>query len=168
MITTEDFAQAYVRGFSRTVRFLLARGAARDHASESAQAAWARGWEYLSQLRDERLLLTWINSIAINVYRRSRQKESAFAPLTDIAGPSTQSLAVIDAERALQTCRPSDRVLLEQYMQGFTAEDIARDHGVSHTAVRLRLMRARRSVRRNLRQRARLCAGAPAENRQAA
>jgi DNA-directed RNA polymerase specialized sigma24 family protein len=152
MITSSDFGNAYVHGFPRTVRFLVARGAIRDHASEAAQAAWARAWEYLPQLRDDRLLLTWINSIAINVYRRSRQKESHFAPLLDVFAPGTpdSNLASIDLGRALRVCRAKERALLMQYMQGFTAEDLARDWGVSYTAIRLRLMRARRAVQRNL------------------
>jgi DNA-directed RNA polymerase specialized sigma24 family protein len=154
MLTADEFGQAYESGFSRTVRFLIARGAQRDTAMEAAQAGWARGWEYLAQLRDERLLLTWINSIAINVYRRRRQKELPLAPLTEIPAPASVNLAKIDARRALQLCRPGERVLLEQYMQGFTAEDIASTEGVSHTAIRLRLLRARRAVRRNLQDRA--------------
>lgn len=39
-------------------------------ACESAQAAWVRGWGRLGQLRDETLVLTWVNTIALNVYRR--------------------------------------------------------------------------------------------------
>ena len=161
MMTADKFGQAYMRGFSRTVRFLVSRGAERDQASEAAQAGWARGWEYLHQLRDESLLLTWINSIAINVYRKSRQKELRLAPLTDIPAPSASSLAAIDAARVLQFCRPNERVLLEQYMQGFTAQDIARDLGVSHTAIRLRLLRARRAVRRNLQRAVRFGTSSP-------
>ena len=35
-------------------------------------------------------------------------------------------------------------------MVGFTAEDIAQDLGVTNTAVRIRLLRLRRAVRRHL------------------
>jgi DNA-directed RNA polymerase specialized sigma24 family protein len=152
MITASDFGEAYMHGFPRTVRFLVAKGAISDHASEAAQAAWARGWECLRQLRDDRLLLTWVNSIAINVYRRSQQKDKHLAPLVDVSVPGTPafSLATIDLGRALQVCRPNERALLLQYLQGFTAEDMARDRGVSYAAIRLRLMRARRAVQRNL------------------
>jgi DNA-directed RNA polymerase specialized sigma24 family protein len=152
MITASDFGKAYVHGFPRTVRFLVAKGAISDHASEAAQAAWTRGWECLRQLRDDRLLLTWVNSIAINVYRRNIHKDRHLAPLVDIsvAGNPAFSLAAIDLARAIAVCRPNERALLMQYMQGFTAEDMARDRGVSYAAIRLRLMRARRAVQRNL------------------
>ena len=65
MMTREEYGQAYQRGFDLTVRLLLSRGAPRDRAREVAQAAWARGWERLSQLRNESLVVTWVNTIAL-------------------------------------------------------------------------------------------------------
>jgi DNA-directed RNA polymerase specialized sigma24 family protein len=74
-LTRERYGEAYQKGFDLTVRFLLSRGAWRDNASEVAQAAWARGWEHLIQLRNERLVLTWVNTIALNLYRSVLRKD---------------------------------------------------------------------------------------------
>src|SRR5258708_22043158 len=71
VMTTEGFGQAYSRGFDVTIRFLTSRGLRRDHACEVAQAAWVKGWERLGQLRDERFVFTWVNTIALNVYRKA-------------------------------------------------------------------------------------------------
>ena len=74
-MTKEGYGQAYQRGFELTVRFLLSRGVQRDNAREVAQAAWVRAWERLSQLRDDNLVVTWVNTIALNVYRGLIRKD---------------------------------------------------------------------------------------------
>ena len=56
-------------------------------------------------------------------------------------------MAAIDVARILRMCRPRDRILLEQQMSGLTAEEIAQKQGVTKTAIRIRLMRARRAAR---------------------
>src|SRR5258708_1036554 len=48
-MTVEAYGQAYQRGFDRTIRLLLSRGARSECAKEAAQAAWAKGWERINQ-----------------------------------------------------------------------------------------------------------------------
>ena len=69
-MTREEYGDIYQTGRERTIRFLLSRGAAPGLAPDIAQSAWLRGWERLSQLRDPQMIVTWINSIALNQYRR--------------------------------------------------------------------------------------------------
>ena len=64
------------------------------------------------------------------------------------------NLAAIDVARILKICRPCDRLLLEQQMRGVTAEEIARKQGVTETAIRIRLLRARRAARSRVEKRA--------------
>lgn len=148
-MTVEEYGQAYQRGFDLTVRFLLSRGAWRDIADEAAQAAWVRGWERLGQLRNQSLVVTWVNSIALNVYRSLLRKE----PLKQALGKSCEKtvaidLAAIDVARILKFCRPRDRsILVQQYVKGLTTGEIAQAYGVTETAIRLRLLRARRDAR---------------------
>jgi len=153
-MTRTSFGQAYQTGFDRTVRFLTSRGAPRDGAQEAAQAAWARGWERLNQLRNEEMILTWVNTIALNVYRGVARRQALTQPLPELHSKFQIDLSVIDADRVLKLCRPSERALLEQQMSGVTTEEIARDHGVTETAIRIRLMRARRAVRSQMETRA--------------
>jgi DNA-directed RNA polymerase specialized sigma24 family protein len=145
-MTRESYGQAYQRGFDRTIRFLRSRGVARDLAGDVAQAAWVKGWERLSQLRDESMVTTWVNSIAFNVYRGILRKEKATATLTDYQAQVELNLAALDVVRVLKFCKPRDRALLELQMQGATAHELAQNHGVTVTAIRIRLLRARRSV----------------------
>jgi RNA polymerase sigma factor (sigma-70 family) len=114
---------------------------------EAAQAAWVRGWERLGQLRDEKLVVTWVNTIALNAYRRLIRKET-HPELSEVREKSvTIDIAAMDVARILQFCRPCDRAILEQqYLRGVSTQEIAREHGVTETAIRIRLLRARRDA----------------------
>jgi DNA-directed RNA polymerase specialized sigma24 family protein len=102
-MTREEFGNMYEQAYGRTVAFLLSSGACATIAVDVVQSLWMRGWERLSQLRDRRFLLTWINTIALNEYRRQ--------------------------------------------MNGVTPRELAYQHGITETAVRVRCLRARRSAR---------------------
>lgn len=130
-----------------TVRYLISRGVPSDQARDAAQAAWVRGWERLTQLRNESMVVTWVNSIAMNVHRSVLRSERSSQALGDYAQSAEMNLAAIDVARILKICRPRDRALLELQMQGNTTEEIARKEGVTEAAVRIRLVRARRAAR---------------------
>lgn len=150
-MTNEDFGQAYQKGFNLTVRFLVSRGLSYDSALDTAQAAWAKGWERREQLRDPSLVLTWTNSIALNIHRTFLRREPHTQILPDLQAPYRMNVAAIDVKRILNECKPNDRAVLEgHYIQGYKVQEIASKHGWSETAVRIRLLRARRSVERRL------------------
>jgi DNA-directed RNA polymerase specialized sigma24 family protein len=153
-MTRDGYGLAYQRGFDLTVRFLLSRGAQREYAMEVAQGAWVRGWERLHQLRDDSTVITWVNTIALNAYRRVMRREAPSQELPEIVSPHGIDMAAIDVHRILNYCRPSERVLFEQQMCGATTEEIARTQGVTETAIRIRLLRARRATRSRLEKRA--------------
>ena len=149
-MNTEVYGKSYERGFRLTVRFLISRGVCTDSAEEAAQVAWAKGWEHLGQLRDDRMVVTWVNSIAWNVVR-SLARKLPFEELPEVAVPPTVNLAAIDVDRALRCCKTAESLLLRQYyLEGHRIKDIARQEGRTPTAVRLRLLRARRSARAQL------------------
>lgn len=152
-MTGEAYGKAYQHGFDRTIRLLLARGARSECAREAAQAAWVKGWERIDQLRNESVVTTWVNTIALNCYRRVMRSENHQLPLMEIAAASSVNLAGIDLERFLAWCRPTDLELFEDYLQGYPIEEIARRQGISYTAVRIRLLRARRSVQSRIKER---------------
>jgi DNA-directed RNA polymerase specialized sigma24 family protein len=154
-MTVEEYGQAYQRGFRLTVRFLLSRGAWRDIADEAAQTAWVKGWERREQLRNHSLVITWVNSIALNVYRSLVRREP-FKLTDEVVEEKTVGidLAAIDVAQILRFCRPCDQSLLkQQYVEGLTTGEIAEAYGVTETAIRLRLLRARRDARSQVEQR---------------
>ena len=97
------------------------------------------------------MIVTWVNSIALNHYRRVIRRERLHQELQPSEGGKTSlNLAAIDMARILRVCRPPDRLLLEAQMNGVTAKEIAHEQGLSETAVRIRFLRARRSARKAL------------------
>jgi DNA-directed RNA polymerase specialized sigma24 family protein len=152
-MNVEAYGQAYQRGFDRTVRLLLSRGARIECAREAAQAAWAKGWERIGQLRNESVVTTWVNTIALNCYRSVMRSENHQLPLTDSETTASVNFSFIDLDRILALCRPSDRQLLDDYLQGYPMEEIAGRNGISHTAARIRMLRARRAVQSRIKER---------------
>jgi DNA-directed RNA polymerase specialized sigma24 family protein len=146
-MTCEEYGNAYKRGYNLTVRFLVSRGLTYDGAQETAQAAWVKGWERLGQLRDANMVLTWMNSIALNIHRSCVRREPFLQTLPELATPPKVNLAAIDVGRILQTCKKNDRLVLQRhYLEGYKVQEIARAHGWTETAVRIRLLRARRAA----------------------
>jgi DNA-directed RNA polymerase specialized sigma24 family protein len=118
--------------------------------------AWLRGWERIGQLRDERLLSTWINTIALNCYRRAVYRDRLFQNLSDIhPAEGCMNDASIELSRIMQYCRPEDRHMLEAQLAGMTAEELAAAQGVSQVTIRVRFLRARRAARIGLEKYAR-------------
>ncbi len=150
-MTREEFGTAYQKGYKLTTRFLVSRGLSGDSAQETAQAAWVRGWEKLAQLRDPKMVMTWMNSIALNLYRSSLRREPFLHELPELVAPSKTNLAAIDLQRVLKTCKKNDRMVLERhYLEGYQVREIADDNGWTETAVRIRLLRARRAVAKKM------------------
>lgn len=149
VVKRNQYAQAFESGYPATKRFLLSRGAAIDEAEEIAQAAWVRGWEYREQLRDPGLVGFWVNSIARNLFRaRFRLKQPV--PIDNIDAPYTMNLESIDVRRLLEQCSPRDRDLLERSLEGYSAEEIAKNEGITSTGIRVRMLRIRQGLRARL------------------
>lgn len=145
----KEYAQAFETGFPATRRFLLSRGAALEEAEEIAQAAWARGWEYRDQLRDPELVGFWVNSIARNLFR-AKFRSRPTLPIDGVEAPYTMSLEDIELRRLLDRCPRRDRELLEKSLEGYSAEEIAKDEGITSTGIRVRMLRIRQSLRDQL------------------
>jgi hypothetical protein len=59
----------------------------------------------------------------------------------------------IDIGRVLNRCRPGDRDLLEQHLNGVTTTEMARKKSATETSIRIRMLRARRDLARESNQR---------------
>lgn len=148
-MTREEYGIEYENGYVRTVNLLLSKGVSEDQAREAAQAAWARGWERREQLRDPEKTLVWVNSIAVNYYRSGLRKKTLNQEVPRLTSLSRINLAAVDVHRMLSQCRSEERQLLaKRYLLGWEISEIAQEYGLSETAVRIRLMRARRSLQR--------------------
>lgn len=152
-MTQEQYSSAYNSGFARTVRLLHYRGLAREHAEEIAQAAWAKGWEHRTDLRDPTRVGNWVNTIALNGFRNTFRRPWLFAELPEIPTESKIDASAIDVRRALDKCRARDRELIEgHYFEGYTCEELSHNQHCTAVAVRVRLWRARRKLAATLQQ----------------
>ncbi len=142
----KDYGEAFVTGYTATRRFLLALGAAMEMADEIAQAAWVRGWEYRDQLRDPGMVGFWVNSIARNLYR-AQFRGPITMPMEGLNPSYTMELNTLELKRLLDRCPLRDRKLLERNLQGYSAEEIAQESGITSTGIRVRLLRIRNSLR---------------------
>ncbi len=150
-MTQEEYGTAYQSGFNLTVRFLVSKGLSYDAARETAQAAWAKGWERLGQLRNPSMILTWMNSIALNIHRSYIRREPLLQTLPELSTSPKVNLAAIDVRRILKCCKQNDRMVLQwHYLEGYKVQEIAQQQGWTETAVRIRLLRARRTVGQRL------------------
>ncbi len=149
MMKGNEYAEAFQAGYPATRRFLLSRGAAVEEAEEIAQAAWVRGWEFRDQLRDPSLVGFWVNSIARNLFR-ARFRAKTAVPMEGIEAPYSMNLEEIEIHRMLDRCSRRDRQLLERSLEGYSAEEIAQDEGITPTGIRVRLLRIRQSLRHKL------------------
>ncbi len=151
-MTRDEFGAAYQKFFRKTVGYLMARGLSADAAQEIAQGAWARGWERLSQLREPRTLVMWLNRVALNLYRTSLRGEPSFQELTLAEHGPELNVAAIDAAAILRKCKGKDRRMLRDfYLNGLHLSEIAKRNGWLENTARVRLFRARRAARINLR-----------------
>ena len=149
-MTRDEYGQAYQAGFRLTVHFLISRGIVGDAAGEAAQAAWARGWERIEQLRSSKMVVTWVNSIALNLYR-SYLRRPIFEDLRDVSVSFPTDCTSIDLQRILSLCNSEERRLLQQqYLEELKISEIADLQGCSETAARIRILRARRAVSRRV------------------
>jgi DNA-directed RNA polymerase specialized sigma24 family protein len=146
VISRESYAGKYQTEFRRTVRLLVSRGAPYDIACDAAQSAWAKGWEQRQSLRNEGFLISWVNTIALNFYRRVLRRAQRFEKLAQDPMTNGMDTVAMDLERILARCGPRERQLLEESKE-LSIGQLATAYGVSNTAMRIRLLRARRSAR---------------------
>jgi RNA polymerase sigma factor (sigma-70 family) len=146
-MTREQFSLAYDNGYRLTVRFLVSRGLSGENAEEAAQAAWAKGWEHRNNLRNPKRVVSWVNTIALNLFRNWFRRRESPEDLPEIPITPRIDPRAIDLHRTLETCEARDRQLLEKhYLEGYSSEELAKRTGCTAVAVRVRLLRVRRKL----------------------
>jgi RNA polymerase sigma-70 factor, ECF subfamily len=166
-IAFEGLVQRYSPLVFRVIRGVLARSA---EVEDIAQEVFFRAYRSLGQVETGSRLGPWLARIAVNLcydhLRRLRRRgERSFSELTreevravDTLLHDETALHAVDrlflrdvAERLVSRLAPKDRaVLLLKEREGMDTREVAGVLGCSETAVRLRLFRARRTLRKLL------------------
>jgi len=152
-ITPEAFEDAYRSGFGRITRFMMSKGISVDRAEELAQIAWTKGWERRRQLRNSAAIVPWIKKIALNTLRNSLRlppHEELLDGCKKIPlGPVDTISVGIEARRIQADCKEYDgSILREHYLEGYSSQEIAKRHIATAGAIRVRLLRARRRLKK--------------------
>jgi DNA-directed RNA polymerase specialized sigma24 family protein len=93
------------------------------------------------------MVFTWLNTIALNILRSDCRRQPFLQILLDVAIAPKTNLAEIDLRRILKSVKPNDRVILHRfYVEGFKVREIAEEQGCTETAMKIRLLRVRRTI----------------------
>jgi DNA-directed RNA polymerase specialized sigma24 family protein len=145
-MTPDEFAEAYEKGWKRTVKFLISRGVVPDTAEEIAQDAWGKGWMRRTELLKFAAIVPWINTIALNIFRARIRRQPLNGDVPEQTVGSTATPESTDVSRVLRSCDAEERFLIEATAAGYTSEDLARIKGCKPSTIRVRLMRLRRRL----------------------
>ncbi len=153
-VTSDDFAvraTAMTGTLYRVSCTLLDREADREDA---VQEAICRAWERRSSLRDPRFFQTWLTRILINAcydVLRDGKRVVYMDELPETPAPDTGPEQSMDLARAVGNLERSLRLpVILYYAEGFSVEEIAGMLGLSVSAAKMRLHRARALLRQRL------------------
>src|SRR5215210_4039623 len=127
-----------------------------DIAAAAEPAAWAVAYHRLKDLRDPERLRPWLMSVAANEARqiaRSRRRRTVRElAVGDPTRPrDVDHAAMIDLADALDRLDPKDRAIVGlRFIGGFESAEIGRATGMTASAVRVRLHRLLRLLRKDL------------------
>jgi RNA polymerase sigma factor (sigma-70 family) len=91
-----------------------------------------------------------VNSIALNLGRTLCRRAARLQELPEIPVAATEdTLAAVDVHQKLKECPPRERALLEKrYLEERELSELAEEEGCTNQAMRIRLYRARQTLRR--------------------
>jgi RNA polymerase sigma-70 factor (ECF subfamily) len=127
-----------------------------DVAEEAEQAAWAVAYHRLKDLRDPERLRPWLMSVAANEARQiARSRRRRTVRELAIADPTrprdVDHAAMIDLADAVGRLDAKDRAIVGlRYIGGFESAEIGRALGMTASAVRVRLHRCLKQLRKDL------------------
>lgn len=137
----------------------LAMALCRDQeaAQDVVQAAWTSAWRHLRDVRHPDRVRSWLLTLSANEARRLMRRQRRRSEAEARASPPADGDASLDTDefadlsRALGRLSPEGRELLGlRYGVGLTSVEIATHLGLSSGAVRVRLTRILRQLRREL------------------
>lgn len=148
------FERLYARHAARVHR-LATRILGSDDAADATQEVFVRAWSKIGQFRGDAEFGTWLFRLALNVIMRRahrQRRRKTLLPATVDPARSSSHDAKLDVARALVSLDARMRVVAVLHdMEGYSHEEIAKLIGITPSASRMRLHRARTILRRALR-----------------
>lgn len=162
---TEAYQQIVRRYNRRLYRVTWAIVQDDDEAEDVIQETYVRAYEHLAQFAGRALFSTWLTKIAIHeawsrMKRRNKQCDLGSAP-ESVGNPSRiphtpeEELITNETRAALEQAinalpEPQRAVLVMRSLEQMTVAEIAHCLDITEQAVKMRFLRARRTLRRTL------------------
>ncbi|EGX61059.1 MULTISPECIES: SigE family RNA polymerase sigma factor [Streptomyces] len=144
-----DFERFYAESVKRLVTVVYAVTGDLGEAEDAVQEAYARAWPRWEQLVEQGDPTPWVRTVAlrlaVSTWRRARNRLRAHfrhGPPPDLPGLAPDHVALVAALRHLSP--EQRRAVVLHHLLDLPVEEVARETGSTSTAVRSRLMRARR------------------------
>ncbi|WP_030576539.1 SigE family RNA polymerase sigma factor [Streptomyces anulatus] len=150
-----DFERFYAASVKRLVTVVYAVTGDLGEAEDAVQDAYAKAWTRWEQLVAEGDPTPWVRTVALRLavssWRRTRNRIRAHfrhGPPPDLPGLAPDHVALVAALRHLNP--EQRRAVVLHHLLDLPVEEVARQTGSTSTAVRSRLMRARRILSTHL------------------
>jgi RNA polymerase sigma factor (sigma-70 family) len=150
----QAFEELWGRWRHPIFQFLLRRTGARQHAEDAFQRTWLKVYKYRQSYDPTRPFRSWVFRIAANAGTDARRADGDLFYLPPEAlddmrwATTTDSHEVRDlAAKALHALNAQDRRILLLTIEGFTSPEIAELLEMNQATVRVRLHRARHTIR---------------------
>ncbi len=148
------YEELWSRWRHRIFQFLLRRTGSRQHAEDAFQRTWLKVYKYRQSYDPNRPFRSWLFRIAANAGSDARRADGDlfYLPpeaLEDVRWATPRdSFEIRDlAAKALHALGVSDRRILLLTIEGFSSPEIAEMLDMNQATVRVRLHRARHTVR---------------------
>lgn len=149
-MTKEEF-DARISHIRKKLQAIARRMLPADEDEDAVQSAILLAWEHLPQLKDENAFDAWITQILVNQCRQQikrRKLETQALRHLEQAHRETASLNHDCLYDALDAMKPEMRdTLLMHHAHGDSIKDMAQKLHLSESAVKMRLLRARKQLR---------------------
>lgn len=150
MSSSKDFSLVYEAYHQDVYRLLYFMSGSKEVSEDLLQNTFINVFKKSGQLKDKNKLKSWIFQIARNQYldyvksayvSKRVEQEELEVPDRD------QTETVIDLTQILKKLSPEHReVLILTEMEGMTASEVFEITGISESAVKSRLLRARKEI----------------------
>ncbi|MFE5934168.1 SigE family RNA polymerase sigma factor [Streptomyces sp. NPDC056470] len=153
--TERDFEKFYAESVRRMVVVVYAVTGDIAEAEDAVQEAYARAWPRWDELAEQGDPTPWVRTVALRLavssWRRARNRVKAHfrhGPPADVPGLGPDHVALVAALRYLSP--EQRRAVVLHHLVDLPVDEVARQTGSTSTAVRSRLMRARRILNSHL------------------
>ena len=145
----EAFARAIVALTDTLYRVSSSQLRQRADQEDAVQECLRRAWEKRRTLREERYLKTWLIRILINECRNIQRRGARIVPFDEVPEREFHRKEnYSDLYKAVMTLPEEQRIAVAlYYMEGYTVREIASMEGTTQSAVKNRLLRARRTLK---------------------